>query len=132
MWQNILDEQRGPSPPRLSVEDATEFVSKFMTALGHEWDEVYKSVQASTLIATEQIAACSVCTAVYVTAESRGAVSTKLQSLRKTKSFATAPELGIKLPLALLSALENAIHALNAEEKAAAAPEKKSRSKNNH
>ncbi len=24
MWQNILDEQRGPSPPRLSVEDATE------------------------------------------------------------------------------------------------------------
>jgi len=24
MWQNILDEQRRPSPPRLSVEDATE------------------------------------------------------------------------------------------------------------
>ena len=24
MWEKILDEQRGPSPPRLSVEDATE------------------------------------------------------------------------------------------------------------
>ena len=61
-----------------SVEDAVEFVSKFMTALGHGWDEVYKSVQASTLIATEQITACSVCTALYVTAESRGAISTRL------------------------------------------------------
>ena len=108
-----------------SVEDAVDFVSKFMMALGREWDEVYKSVQASTLIATEQIAACSVCTAVYVTSESKQSVYTKLQSLRKTKSFATSPELGIKLPLALLTALEHAIHALNAEEKAAAPPKPK-------
>ena len=115
-----------------NVEDAVEFVSNFMTALGHKLDDVYKSVQASTLIATEQIAACSVCTAVYVTAESRGAISTKLQSLRKTKSFATSPALGVWLPLALLTALENAIHALNAEEKAAAAKEKKPRSKKQH
>ena len=63
------------------------------------------------------MAVAAACTAIYITRFANGKPSSKLASLKKTRSVATSSALGACVPLAILKKLDKCIEELKEEAK---------------
>ena len=86
-------------PAMAVLDELFVLAGKLEKASGLFVDEDKKAKADSVYrLATEQLVACSIVTAIYVTRPGSGLASSKLTSMRKTKSFATDKKLMLPAP----------------------------------